>query len=98
MGKLFICLLLVEYSEIFMDSETILRVGKRGEIYTTRDIREAVGIRPGGRVRALVKGSRLIIEPIPLVEDLVKYKVVEISPDESERISEELQREKGVYG
>jgi len=77
-----------------MSLEAILRVGKKGEIYTTRDIREAVGIRPGGRVRALVKGSRLIIEPIPSVEDLIKRKVVKISPDEAERISEELQREK----
>jgi len=85
-------------SEIFMSSETILRVGKRGEIYTTKDIREAIGIRPGGKVRALVKGLRLIIEPIPSIEDLIKRDVVEISPDEAERISEELQREKGAYG
>jgi len=81
-----------------VSSETILRVGKKGEIYTTKDIREAIGIRPGGRVRALVKGLRLIIEPIPSIEDLIKRDVVEISPDEAERISEELQREKGAYG
>jgi len=81
-----------------MNLEAILRVGRRGEIYTTRDIREAVGIRPRGRVRALVKGSRLIVEPIPSVEDLIKHKVVEMLPNEAEKISEELQKKKSVYG
>jgi len=79
-------------------SETILKVGRKGEIYTTKEIREAVGIKPGGIVRATVEGSKLVIEPIPSIEDLIKDKVIELTPDEAEKISEELQRERGIYG
>ncbi|RLG47202.1 MAG: AbrB/MazE/SpoVT family DNA-binding domain-containing protein [Thermoproteota archaeon] len=79
-------------------SEVILRVGRRGEIYTTKEVREAVGIREGGRVRAVVSGRRLIIEPIPSIEDAIRSPVLEISPEEAERISEEAQREEGALG
>ncbi len=34
----------------------MLRVGKRGEIYKSREVREKVGIRVGGVVRATVEG------------------------------------------
>ncbi len=81
-----------------MFSEVILKVGKKGEIYTTKEVRKAVGIKPGGSVRAVVKGSKLIIEPLPTVEDLIRDKIVELTPNEVEKISEELQKERGVYG
>lgn len=75
-----------------------MKVGKKGEIYTTKKAREATGIKPGGFVRAIIEGSRLIIEPLPTLEDLIKSVVVELTPEEAERISEEAQREIGVYG
>ena len=76
----------------------MLKVGKRGEIYTTKEIREKAGIRPGGYVRAVVEGGRLIIEGLPTVEDLLNDAVIELSPEEAERVSEEVQREGGAYG
>ena len=76
----------------------MLRVGKRGEIYTSKEIREKVGIKVGGLVRATVKGGRLVIEPVPTVEELLGDVVVEITAEEAERLSEEVQREEGVYG
>ena len=79
-------------------SEIVLRVGRRGEIYTRREIRERVGIRPGGLVKARVEGRRLIIEAIPRIEDILGRTIVELSPSEAEKLSEEAQREAGVYG
>jgi len=79
-------------------SDYLLRVGKRGEIYTSKEVRERVGIKAGGLVRATVKRGRLVIEPVPTVEELLGDVVVEITPEEAERLSEEVQREEGVYG
>ncbi len=70
-------------------SEIVLRVGRRGEIYTRREIRERVGIRPGGLIKAKVEGRRLIIETIPSIEDMLSQTVVELSPSEAEKLSEE---------
>ena len=79
-------------------SEVVLKVGKKGEIYTSKELREKTGIRPGGLVKATIKGRKLIIEPIPGLEDLIKEAVVELTPEEAEQLSEEAQKEEGVYG
>jgi len=79
-------------------SEFVLKVGKRGEIYTSKKLREAVGIEEGGRVRAVVSGGKLIIEPIPTIERLIRRQIIEVTPEEAERLSEEAQREAGAYG
>jgi len=42
----------------------VLKVGSRGEIYLKKNIRERLGIEPGGYVKAYVKGGKLIIEPL----------------------------------
>ena len=49
-------------------------------------------------MRARVSGDRLIIEPIPTLEDLVKTPLLTIGADEAERISEEAQKEEGAHG
>lgn len=48
-----------------------------------------MGIREGGRVRAVVVGDRLIIEPLPSVEDMIREPVAEITAREAEKLSEE---------
>jgi bifunctional DNA-binding transcriptional regulator/antitoxin component of YhaV-PrlF toxin-antitoxin module len=80
-----------------MSDETLL-VGKRGEIYTDEKLRRATGIRKGGRVKATVTDGRLIIEPFPSLEDLLKGPSVAISAKEAERLSEEAQKEAGLLG
>ena len=55
-------------------------------------------MRKGGKVRARVSGDRLIIEPIPTLEELVKAPLVTIGADEAERLSEKAQKEEGAYG
>ncbi|MEX2707050.1 MAG: AbrB/MazE/SpoVT family DNA-binding domain-containing protein [Candidatus Freyarchaeota archaeon] len=79
-------------------SEVILKVGKRGEIYTNREIREKSGIKPGGFVKAVVRDSKLIIEGITSIEEVIKNRVLELSPEEAERLSEEAQKERGGFG
>ncbi len=79
-------------------SESILKVGKKGEIYTNKDLREKMGIRKGGKVRAIIEGKKLVIEAIPSLEDMLQNPVIHISVEEAERLSEEAQKEDNVYG
>jgi len=76
----------------------VLKVGMKGEVYTSKKVREAAGIKPGGRVRAVVIEGRLILEPIPSIEEVIRNPVVTISVEEAERLSVESQKEEGVYG
>ncbi|MCD6409788.1 MAG: AbrB/MazE/SpoVT family DNA-binding domain-containing protein [Candidatus Verstraetearchaeota archaeon] len=79
--------------------EVVLRVGRKGEIYTTKELREKAGIRENGLVRAMVLEGKVVLEPIPTVEELLgEEAVVKVSPEEVERLSVEVQRERGVYG
>jgi len=80
-----------------MSEETLL-VGKRGEIYTDENLRKRAGIRKGGRVRATVMDGRLIIEPLPSLEDLLSKPLMTISAKEAEALSEKAQKEEGVFG
>ena len=79
-------------------SDILLKVGKKGEIYTNKALREKIGIREGGKVRAIIEGKKLVIEAIPSLEDMIQNPVVHISVNEAERLSEEAQKEDNVYG
>jgi len=71
---------------------------KKGEIYTSKEIRQKVGIKEGGRVKAIVEEGKLIIEPILAIEEIIKRHVIELSLEEAEKLSEEVQKEEGIYG
>ncbi|HDI74871.1 MAG TPA: hypothetical protein ENF55_02845 [Thermoprotei archaeon] len=74
-----------------------LRVGKRGEIYTTKELRRLAGIRAPGEVVAIVTEREIIIKkPISLKELLSREPVLKISFEEAERISEKVQEEYGL--
>ncbi len=79
-------------------TEIILKVGRRGEIYTTKEIRERLGIKKGGKVVAYIVDNMLMIVPLPSIEEKIKCTILKLSPKEVEEISEEIQREVGVYG
>lgn len=79
-------------------SEYILKVGERGEIYTTKELRLITGIRGGGKVRAIVEDGKLIIEKLPTIEEMLRQNIVELTPQEAEKISEEAQMEEEMYG
>jgi len=75
-------------------TEIILKVGKRGEIYTTKVIRELAKIKEGSYVKAKVIEGKLILEPVRSVEDLLeKPKKVKLTVEELEKLSLEAQGE-----
>ena len=80
-------------------SETTLKVGKRGEIFKTKEFRKKANIRSGGKVKAKVMGDKVIIEPVMSIEQLLKKpRLATLNPDEAEKLSERIQKEEGVYG
>lgn len=80
-------------------SETTLKVGKKGEIFTSSKIRKQAKIKEGGKVKASVLGNKLIIEAIPSVRELVsRPPVIKMTTKEFEEESEENQKDEGIYG
>ncbi len=47
-------------------------VGSKGELFPPKKIRENLGLRPGLQVKYKVEEGRLIIEPIPSLQDMLK--------------------------
>lgn len=47
-------------------------VGSKEELYPPKAIRKALGLKPGRRVKFTVEGRRLVVEPVPTVEELLE--------------------------
>lgn len=75
-----------------MSEKTELSVGTKGEIYTTKMIREKTGLRPGEKAIAQVEEGRLIIEPKPTGLSLLRKKRTAgpVSPEEMRQHRREL--------
>lgn len=72
--------------------EEKLKVGKKGEIFTTKRIREALGLKPDTYVLASVVKDKLIIRKIPDLDELLNNFYAEVNWDEVEKLSEKMQR------
>ncbi len=72
--------------------EEKLKIGKKGEIFTTKKIREALGLRPDTYVVASVIGDKLIIRRIPTLEELLDNTFAEVEWEEVEKLSESMQK------
>ena len=73
------------------------RVGKKGEIYIPKKIRESVGLMPGDEIEVYVDEGKLVIRKKPSALDLLKQKPfatvkVEEMREIRERLSERLSR------
>jgi len=80
-------------------SEITLKVGKKGEIFTNAELRKRAKIKEGGMVRASFIGNKLVIEPIPSIEEILsRPPVMRTTTKEIEKVSEEIQKEEGIYG
>jgi len=79
-------------------SEFKLKVGKKGEIYTTAKLRKIINLKPGSTVIAkVVSEGKLLIEVTPTIEELLKRpKKVKLSIEEVEKLSVEAQKEVGI--
>ncbi len=69
------------------------RVGSKGELFLPKKIREELGLRPHTKVIYKVEGNRLVVEPIPSLEDVLKKQPsVEITLEEFHEFRRELSR------
>ena len=60
-------------------------MGSKGEIFPPKDIREKLGLRPHTRIKYKVEDGRLIVEPIPTLQEVLH------EPQEVETTIQELQ-------
>lgn len=75
-----------------MAEEVLTKVGKKGEIYTTRRLRRFTGLLPGTRILLRASKTGLLVERIAAVEELIKDCFVEVTPEEAEELSKEAQK------
>jgi len=70
------------------------RVGSKGELFPPKEIREKLGLKPHTKVLLHVADGKLIVEPIPSLEDLMSREpVVTITIEEFRKFREELSRQ-----
>ncbi|MGI0079741.1 MAG: AbrB/MazE/SpoVT family DNA-binding domain-containing protein [Nitrososphaerales archaeon] len=80
-------------------SEITLKVGKRGEIFTTKELRKIANIKEGGKVKVKIIENKVIIEPVLSIESLLKRPpLISLTARAAEKLSERIQKEEGVYG
>jgi len=69
------------------------RVGSKGELFPPKEIREKLGLRAHVKVIYKIEGGRLVVEPVPSLEELLKEKPsVEITLEEFHKFRKELSR------
>lgn len=70
------------------------RVGSKGELFPPKKIREALGLKPHMKVVYRVERGRLVVEPVPSLEDVLKEPTaVEITVEEFYEFRRKLSRE-----
>jgi len=69
------------------------RVGSKGELFPPKDVREKLGLRPHTKVIFKVEGGRLVVEPIPSLEEVLEEpSPVEITLEEFYGLRREISR------
>jgi len=69
----------------------VSRVGSKGELFPPKDIREKLGLKAHTKVIYKIEDGRLIVEPIPSIEEILKEPTsVEVTLEEFHRFRKEL--------
>jgi len=69
------------------------RVGSKGELFPPKEIRETLGLQPHVKVIYKVVDGRLLVEPVPSLEEVLKeHPSVEITLEEFHALRKELSR------
>lgn len=69
------------------------RVGSKGELFPPKEIRERLGLRAHTKVIYKIEGGRLVVEPVPSLEEVLKETPsVEITLEEFHKLRKELSR------
>jgi AbrB family looped-hinge helix DNA binding protein len=58
------------------DVELITKLGPKGQIVLRKEIRRAIGIKPGSMVRETVRGDEVIIRPVGEEEILGRVRTI----------------------
>ncbi|MCX8178163.1 MAG: AbrB/MazE/SpoVT family DNA-binding domain-containing protein [Candidatus Bathyarchaeota archaeon] len=67
------------------------RVGSKGELFPPKRIREKLGLKAHAKVIYKIEDGRLIVEPVPNLEELLKEPpMVEVSIEEFHKFRKEL--------
>lgn len=67
------------------------KVGKRGELYPPKKIRDAVGLAPGRKVSYIVKDNKIEVIPLKSFKEALEEKpLVRISIEEFEKLTKEV--------
>lgn len=67
------------------------RVGSKGEIFPPKEIRERLGLHAHTRVLYKVEDGRLIVEPIPSLEEVLKEPpLVDVTLEEFHKFRKQL--------
>jgi len=69
------------------------RVGSKGELFPPKEIREKLGLHAHTKVIYKIEGGRLVVEPVPSLEEVLKETPsVEITVEEFHKHRKELSR------
>lgn len=69
------------------------RVGSKGELFPPKEIRERLGLRAHAKVVYKVEEGRLVVEPVPSLEEVLKEPPsIEITLEEFHKLRKELSR------
>lgn len=70
------------------------RVGSKGELFPPKEIRQKLGLRAHVKVIYKIESGRLVVEPVPSLEEVLKEpSSVEITLEEFHKLRKELSRE-----
>ncbi len=69
------------------------KIGNKGEIYLPVNVRRELKLNPGSKIKFIVlPNGKLYIMQIPSIDNFIDKKpLLVVSPDELERVSEEMQ-------
>jgi bifunctional DNA-binding transcriptional regulator/antitoxin component of YhaV-PrlF toxin-antitoxin module len=65
-----------------------LKIGKRGEIYLTHEVRERVGLIAGEKAIGRIEGDKLIVQPRPLALSSLEKPGIKKKPLTPEELAE----------
>ncbi|MEM2994922.1 MAG: AbrB/MazE/SpoVT family DNA-binding domain-containing protein [Candidatus Bathyarchaeia archaeon] len=69
------------------------RVGSKGELFPPKEIREKLGLQAGEKVVYRVEDGRLVVEPVPKLEDVLREpSLVELTLEEFHGFRREFSR------
>ena len=70
------------------------RVGSKGELFPPKEIRDKLGLKPHTKVIYKVENGRLIVEPVPSLEEVLEEPpAIEVTPEELKAFRRKLSKE-----